>query len=72
MHTPQVNYLRHLLLSGINLLAPTFLAYSTQRKTSLDYQIFRCRGGKAMFNEHTETPFNDLQFPADIVLMVVL
>ncbi len=43
-----------------------------QKRTSLGYHIFRCHGCQVTFNERTGTPFNALQFPTDIVLMVVL
>ncbi|MEP7289658.1 MAG: IS6 family transposase [Chloroflexota bacterium] len=43
-----------------------------QRRTSLGYKIFRCHGCKVMFNERTGTCFNAVQFPTDIVMMVVL
>ena len=42
------------------------------RKTSLGYKVFRCRGCQRAFNERTGTPYNHLQFPTDIVLLVVL
>jgi putative transposase len=42
------------------------------RKTSLGYEIFRCRECGRVFNERTATPFNYLQFPTGIVLLVVL
>jgi putative transposase len=42
------------------------------RKTSLGYHVFRCRGCQRVFNERTATPFNRLEFPTDIVLLVVL
>src|SRR5437773_963598 len=42
------------------------------RKTALDYKIFRCRNCQRRFNERTGTAFNYLQFPTDIVLLVVL
>ena len=41
-------------------------------RTSLGYRIYYCRICKRRFNERTGTPFNDLQFPTDIVLMAVL
>ena len=44
----------------------------SQKKTSLGYRIFRCHDCGAMFNERTGTAFNDLQFPTDIVMLVVL
>ena len=39
--------------------------------TSLGYAIFNCRAGQRRFNERTGTEFNHLQFPTDIVLLVV-
>lgn len=41
-------------------------------KTSLGYPVFRCRQCKRKFNQRTGTQFNYLQFPTDIVLLVVL
>ena len=41
-------------------------------KTSLGYYTFRCSPCKRKFNERTETPYNYLQFPTDIVLLAVL
>ena len=43
-----------------------------QKRTSLGYSIFRCHRCKATFNERTGTAFNNVQFPTDIVMMVVL
>src|SRR3712207_9418554 len=44
-----------------------------QRKTTaLGYQTFRCAACRRQFNERTATPFNYLEFPTDIVLLVVL
>jgi putative transposase len=47
---------------------------TSQRKqrTALGYQRFSCRCCRRRFNERTGTPFNDLQFPTDIVLLAVL
>ncbi len=42
------------------------------RKTSLGYKVCRCRACHRIFNERTATPFNYLQFPTDVVLLVVL
>jgi len=42
------------------------------RKTSLGYRTFRCSDCGRVFNERTGTAFNHLQFPTDIVLLVVL
>jgi len=41
-------------------------------KTALGYRTFRCSACKHRFNERTGTPFNYLEFPTDIVLLVVL
>lgn len=43
-----------------------------EKKTSLGYRIFRCHGCQAMFNERTGTPFNDVHYPTDFVVLVVL
>lgn len=42
------------------------------RKTSLGYKVFRCSACRRTFNERTGTMYNHLQFPTDIVLLVVL
>jgi putative transposase len=42
------------------------------RKTSLGYRAFCCSQCNRRFNERTGTLFNHLQFPTDIVLLVVL
>ncbi len=41
-------------------------------RTTHGYRTFRCRTGGRRFNERTGTPFNDLQYPTDIVLLAVL
>ncbi len=43
-----------------------------QHRTSLGYRTFSCRACRLRFNERTGSPFNDLQFPTDVVLLVVL
>ena len=47
---------------------------TTKRKgrAALGYGRFRCRACGRRFNERTGTPFNDLQYPTDIVLLAVL
>ena len=47
---------------------------TTQRHkmTQLGYRTFFCCDCKRTFNERTGTPFNYLEFPTDIVLLVVL
>ena len=47
---------------------------TTRRKgrTALGYRRFRCQACRRRFNERTGTPFNDLQYPTDIVLLTVL
>ncbi len=42
------------------------------RRTALGYRTFRCRACRRGFNERTGTPFNHLQYPTDVVLLVVL
>ena len=42
------------------------------KKTSLGYRTFRCSACKQTFNERTGTPFNFLEYPTDVVLLVVL
>ena len=43
-----------------------------RRRTSLGYRTSACRACRRVFNERTGTPFNDLQYPTDIVLLTVL
>ena len=47
---------------------------TTRRKgrTALGYRRFRCQACRRRFNERTGTPFNDLQYPTNIVLLAVL
>jgi len=42
------------------------------KRTQLGYRIFRCATCRRQFNERTGSPFNYLEFPTDIVLLVVL
>ena len=42
------------------------------RQSSLGYPTFACSACHRIFNERTGTPFNDLQYPTDIVLLAVL
>ena len=42
------------------------------RKTSLGYRTFHCSACRRKFNERTDTPFNLLQFPIDVVMLAVL
>jgi putative transposase len=42
------------------------------RKTSLGYNDFHCKTCRSVFNERSDTAFNYLQFPTDVVLLVVL
>ena len=45
---------------------------SRKRRSVLGYKTFACRSCHRCFNERTGSPFNDLQFPTDIVLLAVL
>jgi putative transposase len=42
------------------------------KKTELGYHTFQCSTCKRSFNERTGTPFNYLEYPTDIVILVVL
>ncbi len=42
-----------------------------EQKTILGYRCFRCTSCERRFNERTGTQFNFLEFPTDIVLLVV-
>ncbi len=42
-----------------------------KRQTSLGYQCFRCKRCRCTFNERSGTVFNFLEYPTDLVLMVV-
>ena len=41
-------------------------------RTALGYQRFNCRSCRRRFNERTGTPFNDLHFPTDVVVLAVM
>ncbi len=43
-----------------------------KHRTALGYKTFFCRHCERRFNERSSTPFNDLPFPTDIVLLAVL
>jgi len=47
-------------------------AVEQRRRTALGYRTFRCRACRRLFNERTGTPYNHLQYPTDLVLLVVL
>ena len=54
---------------------PHCLSASTSKRkhrTSLGYRTYFCPGCGRRSNERTGSPFNDLQFPTDIVLLAVL
>ena len=42
------------------------------RRTALGYRSFRCGRCRRIFNERTGSPYNHLQYPTDLVLLVVL
>ena len=42
------------------------------RRTPLDYRTFRCHACRRICNERIGTPSNHLQYPTDVVLLVVL
>ena len=41
-------------------------------RTALGYRKFRCQACRRLFNERTGTPFNFLEYPTDIVLLVMV
>ena len=43
-----------------------------RRRSSLGFHTFARRACRRIFNERIGTPFNDLQYPTDIVLLAVL
>jgi transposase-like protein len=43
-----------------------------RKRTQLGYRIFRCAACRRQFNARTGTPYNYLELPTDIVLLVVL
>ena len=43
-----------------------------RRRTALGYRTFHCLACGRVFNERTGTAFNHLQYPTDLVLLVVL
>src|SRR5438445_11150835 len=43
-----------------------------RERTELGYLRFRCRACHREFNERTRTRFNHLQYPTDVVCLVVL
>ena len=42
------------------------------RRTALGYPTFRCPACRRICNERTGTPYNHLQYPTDLVVLVVL
>ncbi len=42
------------------------------RRTALGYRTFRCGHCRRIFNERTGTPYNHLQYPTDLMLLIVL
>jgi transposase-like protein len=51
---------------------PAIATTERHQRTSLGYRTFRCSACRRVFNERTGTPFNHLQYPTDLVLLVVL
>ncbi|MEP0914796.1 DDE-type integrase/transposase/recombinase [Leptolyngbya sp. ST-U4] len=43
-----------------------------QRTTNLGYALFRCKNCRCTFNEPTDTPFNFIEVPTDIVFQALL
>jgi transposase-like protein len=45
--------------------------YVLSQKTALGYHACRCRGCKRTYNERTGTAYKRLEYPTDVVLLVV-
>ena len=43
-----------------------------QRTTSLGYQMFRCKVCRGTYNERSDTAFNFVEVPTDIIFQVLL
>lgn len=43
-----------------------------KQRTALGYRRFSCGSCRRRFNERTGTPFNELQYPTDVVPLAVL
>jgi len=57
------------------MTCPYCLSATTKEQsktTSLGYRRFHCSVCHRTFNERTNTPFNFLEYPTDVVLLVVL
>ena len=69
-------YPTHFTTRGLRpIVCPHCASPATVRQpktTALGYQTFRCAACRCTFNERTGTPFNFLEYPTDIVLLVVL
>jgi putative transposase len=69
---------RYLLTSskgGVEIRCPYCQSTATTERsdqTELGYRRFRCRECQGGFNERTGTPINRLQYPTDVVCLVVL
>jgi hypothetical protein len=50
----------------------SFSTKEQRKKTALGYRTFCCLACKQIFHERTNTPFNYLEYPTDLVLLVVL
>ena len=64
-----------MLRTEADMNCPECASKSTQalkQATLLGYRCFRCSDCGKRFNERTGTPFNFLEYPTDIVLLVVL
>jgi putative transposase len=67
--------LDYLLYQGIPMNCPychSLVTTQLANTTSLGYRTFRCSDCQRKFNERTGSVYNHLQFPTDVVLLVVL
>jgi len=54
------------------LLCAATVTAALSRRTTLGYRMFRCRACQRTCNKRTGTPFNHLQAPTAIAVLVVL
>ena len=58
-----------------SIICPTCSSSSIsleKERTSLGYERYRCKECRKRFNQRTGTPFNHLEYPTDMVMLVVL
>jgi len=72
MLSPLIRLARGTTMTCPHCTATTTTTTELSRRTQLGYRIFRCSACDRQYQERTNSPFNDLEFPTDVVLLVVL